>query len=110
LGQNASRVETKDIVIAIFGAAVGLAGILLVFVGFIYSHAETIDLADTRQKYKVVAKLGLIPFLISLLSASLCLNWMLSPSPGVFCWVRYSFYGGMGSTALYGIVAFLFYL
>ena len=56
--------ESKDIVIAMFGAAVGLAGILLVFVGFVYSHAETIDLADTRRKYKIIAKLGLAPFLV----------------------------------------------
>jgi hypothetical protein len=103
-------VEAKDIVTAIFGAAVGLAGILLVFVGFVYSHAESQPLAADRIKFKLVAKSGLFPFLVCLVSASLCLTWMSAPSPGVLCWTRYTLYGGMGLTALYGIVAFLFYL
>lgn len=102
--------EAKDIVTAIFGAAVGLAGILLVFVGFVYSHAESQPLKDDRTKFKRVAKAGLFPFLVCLLCAFLCLNWMTSPSPSLFCWTRYTLYVGMGLTALYGIVAFLFYL
>jgi hypothetical protein len=102
--------ETKDIAVAIFGAAVGLAGILLVVVGFVYSHAETIDLAQTRAKYRLVAKSGIVPFLVSLLCAAFCLRWMLIPSWVTFCWVRYSFYACLGLTALYGVVAFVFYL
>jgi hypothetical protein len=102
--------EPKDAVIAIFGAAVGLAGILLVFVGFVYSHAESRELKDDRDKFKLVAKVGLFPFLICLGCGFLCLDWMSSPSPGIFCWARYALYGGMGLTALYGVVAFLFYL
>lgn len=102
--------EPKDIVTAIFGAAVGLAGILLVFVGFVYSHAESQPLKDDREKFKLVAKLGLLPFLVCLGDAFLCLHWMTSPSPAIFGWTRYALCGGMGLTALYGIVAFLFYL
>lgn len=102
--------EPKDIIIAIFGAGVGLAGILLVFVGFVYSHAESQPLEDDRKKYKLIAKIGLVPFLVSLLCASICLSWMFSPSATALCWARYTCYGGMGLTALYGVVAFLFYL
>src|SRR6266852_1619930 len=102
--------DQKDIVIAIFGAAVGLAGILLVFVGFIYSHAETIDTARTRERYKLVAKSGIVPFLVSLLCAFLCLKWMLGPSLVTFGWVQHLFYGCLALTALYGVVAFVFYL
>jgi hypothetical protein len=102
--------EPKDAIAAIFGAAVGLAGILLVFVGFVYSHAESLELKADRDKFKLVAKVGLFPFLICLASGFLCLNWMTDSSPGVFCWARYALYGGMGLTALYGVVAFLFYL
>jgi hypothetical protein len=102
--------EPKDVVVAIFGAAVGLAGILLVVVGFVYSHAESQPLADDRKKFKLIAKIGLLPFLICIACAFLCVNWMSSPSPAVLCWLRYTLYGGMGLTALYGVVAFLFYL
>jgi hypothetical protein len=110
MGQNPGTVEKKDIVLAIFGAAVGLAGILLVFVGFVYSHAETQPLADDRKKFRVVAKVGLLPFLVSLTCAALCLGWMFSPTDTTLCWIRGTCYGGMGLTALYGIIAFLFYL
>jgi hypothetical protein len=101
--------EKKDIVIALFGAAVGLGGILLVFVGFIYAHSEGMELELDRQKYKRVAKVGMLPFLVSLLCAFLCLRWMLCPSQEAMLPI-YSFYLSLGVTALYGIVAFLFYL
>jgi hypothetical protein len=107
---NAWEVKAKDIVLAIFAAAVSLAGILIVVVGFVYSHAESQPLADDRKKFKIVAKIGLLPFLICLACAFLCVTWMSSSSAAVLCWIRYTFYAGMGLTALYGVVAFLFYL
>jgi hypothetical protein len=103
-------VEAKDIVTAIFGAAVGLAGILLVFVGFVYSHAESQSLANDRTKFKLVAKVGLLPFLVYLACAFFCMNWMSTQSSTAFWWLQHALYGGLGLTALYGIVAFLFYL
>jgi hypothetical protein len=102
--------EAKDIVIAIFGAAVGLAGILLVVVGFVYSHAESQPLEGDRKKFKRVAKVGLLPFVICLFCAFLCVRWMSLASPSLLCWIECSLYVGMGLTALYGVVAFLFYL
>jgi NhaP-type Na+/H+ or K+/H+ antiporter len=103
-------VEKKDIVIAIFGAAVGLSGVLLVIVGFVYTHAETLDLKENREKLKNVAKLGLIPFLVTLICATLALHWMFSPSPDLLCWAKYLFYTGIALTAVYGIGSFVFYL
>jgi hypothetical protein len=103
--------ESKEIVSAIFGATVSLAGPLLVFVGFIYSHAETITLAATRNKHKLVAKIGMLPFLLSLLCAVFCLGWMVHPtSSTLLLRIQCSFYVAMGATAVYGVVAFLFYL
>jgi hypothetical protein len=104
------RTETKDIIIAVFGAAVGLAGILLVFVGFVYSRVETFDLADQRDKFRFVAKCGVAPFLIALISATLCLRWMTNQSLIVEHLAICLFYVGLALTALYGVVAFLFYL
>jgi hypothetical protein len=102
--------EKKDIVIALFGAAMGLAGILLVVVGFIYSHSETLDLEDDRRKYKVVAKIGMAPFLLSFVCALFGVHWMLYQTENCFLATLYSFYLNIGATALYGVVAFLFYL
>jgi hypothetical protein len=103
-------VEIKDTIIAVFGAAVGLAGVLLVFVGFVYSRVETFDLVDQRDKFRFVAKCGIAPFLISLVSATLCLRWMTNQSLVVAFLAIWFFYLGLALTALYGIVAFLFYL
>ena len=99
--------ESKDIIIAIFGAAVGLAGVLLVIVGFIYAHAETIPLKDDREKLKLVARIGLIPFLVALVCAGLALHWMFSPSTALLCWTKYLFYGDLGLTGIYGVGSFL---
>jgi hypothetical protein len=35
--------ERKDIILAVIGASVALASLLLVFVGFVYAHAETFE-------------------------------------------------------------------
>jgi hypothetical protein len=53
--------EAEDVVVAIFGVAVGLAGILLVFVGMVCSRAETIDLSRQPGKFRLVAELGVMP-------------------------------------------------
>jgi len=103
-------VEKKDIVIALFGAAVGIAGILLVVIGFIYAHSETLELLDDRKKYKFVAKIGMVPFLASLLCALFGLRWMLYQNEICFSATVYCFYLSIGLTALYGLAAFLFYL
>lgn len=102
--------EQKDVITAVFGAAMGLAGILLVFVGFVYSRAETFDTESKRKKYGQVAKVGVIPFLLSLAAAAISLWWMLHPSSGAYMWALGSFSACMGLTALYGVVAFIFYL
>jgi|ERR1700733_2291165 len=95
---------------ALFGGSVGLGGILLVFVGFVYSHAETIDLADQRAKFRRVAQVGLIPFLLSLIDSALCLRWMRVQSPCLIGWSAGLFYICLLLTGLYGIGAFWFYL
>lgn len=102
--------ETKDIITAVFGAAVSLSGILLVFIGFVYVHAETFDLERLRTRYKLAAKFGMVPFLASLGCATIGLQWMLCPSINLFIWTRNLFYVCLGLTAMYGIVAFIFYL
>jgi len=64
----------KDTIVAILGAGVGLAGVLLVFVGFIYSHSETFQVPEVKKKYQKVARFGLIPFIVSLFSSWMCLR------------------------------------
>ncbi|MFY9752189.1 MAG: hypothetical protein WAJ92_06095 [Candidatus Acidiferrales bacterium] len=104
------NVEPKDIIIAVLGSGVGLAGILLVFIGFIYSHAETFASVPTRKKYRLVGRLGLIPFAFSLLSAWCSLRWLQASGPVAYCWSIRSFELCLILTFLYGTITLIFYL
>jgi len=95
---------------AILGSSVGLAGLLLVFVGFVLSRVETFDRVQKQRTYRKIARLGIIPFLMALLSAGLCLGWILLPSVDLYAIVIYSFSFSLILTAVYGVVAFLVYL
>ena len=100
----------KDIIVAILGAGAGLAGVLLVFVGFIYSHSETFSTARVKTKFQLVAKLGLIPFAVSLFSSWMCLRWLETPAALSYSWAVSFFRLGLILTCAYGIVALVFYL
>jgi hypothetical protein len=97
----------RESVLAVLGASVGLAGLLLVFVGFVYGRAETFD---TRRGdiYRYVAKAGLIPFLASLVCAWLCLDAVICDESFVPSIV--AFRVTLIATGLYGVIALLFYL
>jgi len=100
----------ETVVSSILGASGGLAGILLVFVGFIYTRAEGFEVASRVRKYQAVGKVGLIPFAMALVCSWLCLQWFLSPDPMMYMWAVYSFQACLVLTGLYGIVALLFYI
>ena len=96
----------KDVVIAILGAAVGLAGLLLVFIGFVYSRAEGFE---TRRgdRYRLVAKVGLAPFVISLGCAWCCLSWLTGDSAS-YWWSVFLFRAAIIFTGIYGAATLLF--
>ena len=100
----------KDTILAIFGASVGLAGILLVFVGFVFSHAESFQNVGRKKSFQRVAKLGLIPFAISLFAAFLGLGWLQEPTPTIYYLALLSFKVALGSTLLYGVISVIFFL
>ena len=75
------RVE-KDTIIAAIGSAIGLAGLLLIFVGFVYTHGESFSSEATKRKFQRVAKAGIAPFSVALASAWFCLRWLQWSGPG----------------------------
>ena len=97
----------KDVIVAILGASVGLAGLLLVFVGFVYARAESFE---TRRgdRYRFVAKIGLLPVCLSLGAAWLCMCW-LGGNPDAYGWAVLLFKISLIGTGLYGLMALLFY-
>jgi hypothetical protein len=66
----------KDAIVAILGAAVSLAGLLLVFVGFVYARGEA--MASRRgERFKNVARSGIVPFLVSIWCSWLCVSYLM---------------------------------
>lgn len=52
----------KDVALGILQAAIALAGLLLVFIGFLQTKADQTALADDRNRVRLLARVGLIPF------------------------------------------------
>jgi len=80
--------ETKDIALAVLGGSVGLAAVLVVFIGFLLAHAETFpaEVADTAQRrYRIAAKWGLVPTSAAILEALACYGWLFWREPWLFC-------------------------
>lgn len=106
--------EPKDIIMSILGAAVGLAGLLLVFSGFIFAQAasfptETPD--RITSKYIMAARIAIyLPFLGFLLNTILCLAWMLCPSQSVYVVCIALFMILVIGTGAYGVVTARRYL
>jgi uncharacterized membrane protein YfcA len=100
----------KDTILAIFGASVGLAGVLLVFVGFIFSHAESFQNVGRKKSFQRIAKAGLVPFAISLFAAWLGLGWLQFQDPTVYYLALLSFKFAIATTLLYGVISVVFFL
>jgi hypothetical protein len=104
----------KDVMLALLGASVGLAGLLLVVAGFVFAQAgsfppETTD-DETIERYERAGKAGLVPFGLSLLEAGLCLAWLLHRSADLYAVSVVGFFLLLVLTALYGFVLLLRYL
>lgn len=104
----------KDVMLALLGASVGLAGLLLVVAGFVFAQAgsfppETTD-DETIARYERAGKVGLVPFGLSLTEAGLCLAWLLHRSSGLYAVSVAGFLLLLVLTALYGFILLLRYL
>jgi len=104
----------KDVVLALLGASIGLAGLLLVVAGFVLSQASSFPPASTPdavlKRYETAAKLGLIPFGLALAEAALCLAWAGHATPCVYLSVVSGFFLLLAITAVYGFFLLLKYL
>jgi hypothetical protein len=74
----------KDAMVAVIGASVALAGLLLIFSGFLFSQAAGMDPSITPDKtiraFKEAARGGLYPFAASLILAVLAVGYWLFPN------------------------------
>ena len=98
---------SEGIILGVLGAAVALAGLLLVFVGFVQSKADQTSLAKPRGKLVILSRLGLVPFLSALLCSWQSIEALQSvhwAGTLLFCSLKIVLF----LTGLYAIVATFF--
>jgi hypothetical protein len=104
----------KDVMIAVLGAAVGLAGLLLIFSGFLFAQAaafppETTDNA-TINKFRNAGRLGVAPFVLALAVSGLAFAWMIGPSSCLYFACAIGFGVLLLVSAAYGAFVLIRYL
>lgn len=106
--------NSKDIILALLSGSVSLAGLLLIFSGFLFSQASGFDPDSTPDtiidKYRYAARAGVGPFLTCLVLAGMCLWWLRSPGDYLFIICFYGFIALLVVTAIYGGYTILRYL
>jgi len=104
----------KDVALALMGAAVGIAGLLLVVAGFVFAQAASFNPDDTDDKvidgFRTAGRLGLIPFVLALTEAGGSLVWLVHKSNYLYTGIVWGFFLLLILTGLYGLVLILRYL
>lgn len=106
--------SSKDIILAVLGGSVSLAGLLLIFSGFLFAHVAGFDPDNTPDKFidafRNTARWGVVPFFMCLGLAGCSIWWLRYPSESLvtICW--YGFIALLVVTAAYGGYTILRYL
>jgi hypothetical protein len=104
---------SKDVVIAILGASIGLAGLLLVVSGFVLAMIASFppQVPNARiRRYEWAAKAGLLPFVLALSDAATGMAWMLHGGSWLYQWTVRGFFALLILTGAYGVILLLEYL
>jgi hypothetical protein len=104
-------IATKEIALAALGGAAGIAGLLLVFVGFIIIKVEALpgETSDRMlRKYDIVARLGMLPLFVLTTVILAAYGWLFYPASSLlfFTWSA-GFVVGMVLFLVYSIAAIL---
>ena len=106
-------VERKDVILGILGASVALAGLILVFGGFIFAQAASFpSTTDDKiiKRYTTAGRLALLPFWTSLVTTLLSMLWLLHQSPCIYGASVFLFIVLVVGTGVYGTVVSYRYL
>lgn len=80
------EVGEKDVVTAVLGAAAGLGGFVLVFLGVVISNYQALDnetMQSVKEPYKDAAGYLFAVFGVGLAVVGLATAWMVSGQPGI---------------------------
>lgn len=103
--------DLKDAMSAILGACVALAGLLLIFCGFLFAQAALLDQQAARESkayiegFRAAARRGMFPFSFALLLGVLALSYWLKPSEGLGHVAIWGFIALSVATVAYGLWA-----
>lgn len=64
----------RDVILAALGSDIAVAGLVLVFAGFLATKAESFEGSRAGDKYSWLAVAGLIPIIVSLTAAWMCID------------------------------------
>jgi len=67
-------VNEKDVILGLLGGHIAIAGLVLVFAGFLWTKAESYEGTRSGDKYNWLAVAGLVPVLSALASAWMCID------------------------------------
>jgi hypothetical protein len=105
--------EPKDVMLGILGASSALAGLLLVFGGFLFAQAASFP-SDTDEritgKFEKVGRLSVWTFLAFLIICVLCTVWLLHPQELIYWISAWMFLISVMATGVYGLLAYYRYL
>lgn len=105
--------EHKDVILAVLGSSVAIAGLLLIFTGFLFTQAAVFPptTADSIiEKFRNGARLGVVPFLAALVVSAVSFLWLLCPGTLLYQTAVIGFLVVLFGTAAYGIVTILYFL
>jgi hypothetical protein len=98
----------KDEALAILQAAIAIAGLILVYSGFVLAKGAGLSDVRKQEKFQRLAKWGLVPVIVSLFCALMAVRALL---PGRFGsawssnWVLFTFEVVLFLTGAYAIIA-----
>jgi hypothetical protein len=75
----ASEVPLKDIAIAVIGGGAAIAAVLLVFVAFLFTKADSLPPEtpnSTIEKYARTAKAGFVPLVMQVIAVAAAYEWL----------------------------------
>lgn len=103
----------RDLILAILGGSVSLAGLLLVFAGFLFSQAASLP-PETDDKiidgFRWAGKIAAGPFVLCLVVAGFTLRYLLVPT-ALTLWLSWAGFGLLlAVTAVYGCAVIFRYL
>jgi uncharacterized membrane protein len=64
----------RDVILAMFGSDIAIAGLVLVFAGFLVGKAASYGGSRSGDKYNWIAVAGLVPIVASLVAAWMCID------------------------------------